>query len=162
MKKPIYNPLQMGDIAHATKYTIKLKRYLHQREQSVAFLEAAFSGDIARLKRLLLELNVNLKICDGEKRTTALWQAVYGTQVEVVKFLLNNGAKVEKNLLSISLDDFCEEQKQIAELLLNNGYTVTDYDIKEYLMQPDNEITEFFEKKFHVVLQDIRDRGGKI
>lgn len=126
------------------------------------FNEAAHRGDIYVMELLLSDIDINGCNEEDGNLYSAIYNAVYGGQPEAVKFLINNGAILEKNLLSICLDDFCDQYKLIAEILLENGYKITNKDIKEYLMTTDYEITLFFQHKFPNILKDIRNRGALI
>ncbi|KAL2740363.1 ankyrin repeat domain-containing protein 49 [Vespula squamosa] len=91
-----------------------------------AILSAAENGDIRKIKRLLMK-DLNLLECKDKDGYTPLHRACYGNHVDIVKYLLQVGAKINTK----TMDEWqplhsacCWNNVECAAILIANGADV--------------------------------------
>lgn len=98
------------------------------KDLNTQFLYAAKNGELERMKALLTLPSVSINVSDGKKRTALHFSAANG-HVDVIEYLLNNGAQniideVEKDR-NTALHYACMyNHPQVVKVLIEAGANV--------------------------------------
>ncbi len=107
----------------SSKFSDYVKFYLQD-----GFFKAASTGNLAKMKELLLTGVVDdINIADHNGRTALIHASAYG-QLEIVRFLISKGANVnlvDKNSCTALIDSIATNRVEIVKILLENGIDPT-------------------------------------
>ena len=134
------------------------------------FVDAAYAGHVDVLKKYLEHVDIDcVEEYKGKKiGYNAIYNAVLGQKPEAVKFLIENGATVDDELILYCFDDFIDEAQQMAYLLLKANNHISDEVIQEYLAiqedpsEPiwDKNIQLWIMSNFPELVDDLVKRGA--
>lgn len=133
----------------------------------------AAMGDLQEVKRLISQgANVNADMCVVSYNlcgsSTPLMMAVVNGYLEMVKFLVENGADINyrnfygDSALDFALTEYRDDSKEIAQFLIQNGADLSDVSLFDTIDGHDRVYTEMME----ILLEngvdiDYRNKKGK-
>lgn len=82
---------------------------------------AVMNGDISKVQEIINKHGI--EAFDGDKRTAIIWAAFFG-QINILNWLINNGADINhQDNIGYSSLHFCsqEQNAEVASILLENG-----------------------------------------
>jgi len=115
------------------------------------------------METLLPDVDINGRNVEGY---SALYSAVFKQRVDAVDFLIKNGATIENDLIGMCFDDFTEDAEKISNILLKNGYKISQNDISDYLTPYkedvwDRNVQNFIKSDYPDLVQDLINNGAK-
>ena len=131
-----------GNPNSVTKGVNKNGNIVHPLRNS-AMEEAASSGEIEKIK-VLMDYGADINFTpDRDYDTDPLWKSLLTEQMNIALFLLEHGAKYDKEYL----DPFTNEKENILDLLRIQTFPL---DSEKYFYKL--KIIEFLKKKWHRLL----------
>jgi len=127
------------------------------------FVDFAYDGNVDGMETLLPDVDINGRNVEGY---SALYSAVFKQRVDAVDFLIKNGATIENDLIGMCFDDFTEDAEKISNILLKNGYKISQNDISDYLTPYkedvwDRNVQNFIKSDYPDLVQDLINNGAK-